>query len=82
MRILGMLKADKDSEAGARPSKELMQRMGTVCRGGDQGRRNAGDRWAAAELEGPLRLSGGKLTVIDGPSRSPRSWSPPMPCST
>ena len=29
MRILGMLKADKESEAGAPPSRELMERMGT-----------------------------------------------------
>jgi hypothetical protein len=28
MRILGMLRADKDSEAGAPPSKELIERMG------------------------------------------------------
>ncbi len=29
MRILGMLRATKESEAGAPPSKELMERMGT-----------------------------------------------------
>ncbi len=29
MRILGMLKADKDSEAGTPPSRDLMERMGT-----------------------------------------------------
>ncbi len=28
MRILGLLKADKDSEAGVPPSPELMERMG------------------------------------------------------
>lgn len=28
MRILGLLKADKDSEAGVPPSKELIERMG------------------------------------------------------
>ena len=28
MRILGMLKSDKESEAGEPPSKELMERMG------------------------------------------------------
>ena len=29
MRILGMLRADKYSEAGTPPSKELIERMGT-----------------------------------------------------
>jgi len=28
MRILGLLKADKHSEAGAPPTKELLERMG------------------------------------------------------
>ena len=32
MRILGMLKADASSEAGAPPSKELMERMGASSR--------------------------------------------------
>ena len=29
MRFMGLLKADKDSEAGVPPSKDLMERMGT-----------------------------------------------------
>jgi hypothetical protein len=68
MRILGMLKADASSEAGAPPSKELMERMGTfieevtkagvlVDSNGLQPSRN-GKR---------VRLRDGKITVIDGP---------------
>lgn len=30
MRILGLLKADKDSEAGVPPSKELIENMGKL----------------------------------------------------
>jgi hypothetical protein len=69
MRILGMLRADKDSEAGAPPSKDLMERMGTfieemtragVLVGGDGLHPSANGK--------RVRLAkGGKVTIIDGP---------------
>jgi hypothetical protein len=39
MRILGMLRASKQSEAGAPPSKELIEIDGKVRRGDYQGGR-------------------------------------------
>lgn len=68
MQVLGMLKADAASEAGAPPDMELMQRMGTfveeMTKAGvllntnglhpsDKGKR--------------VKLADGKMTIIDGP---------------
>jgi hypothetical protein len=68
MRILGMLKADKDSEAGAPPSMELMERMGTFI---DEvmkaGVLVTTDGLTPSSMGKRVRLSGGKVTVIDGP---------------
>lgn len=68
MRILGLLKADKDSEAGAAPSAELMAEMGTFM----EEITKAGVMLATDGLkprsEGKrVRLARGKVTVIDGP---------------
>ena len=68
MRILGMLKADKDSEAGAPPSKELMERMGTFI----EEITKAGVMLSTDGLQPSakgkrVQLAGGKVTVIDGP---------------
>jgi hypothetical protein len=68
MRILGMLKADKDSEAGAPPSKELMERMGTFIEEVTKaGVMLATDGLQPSSKGKRVRLSGGKVTVIDGP---------------
>ncbi len=68
MRFLGLLKADKESEAGARPSPELMERMGKVYGNDHQGWRPGGERGTPAELQGArVRVSDGQVTVIDGP---------------
>ena len=68
MRILGLLKADKDSEAGAPPSKELIERMGTfmeeVAKAGVVA---ASDGLHPSAKGKRVRLEGGKVTVIDGP---------------
>jgi len=68
MRILGLLKADKDSEAGAPPSRELMERMGTFV----EEITKAGVMLASHGLQPTskgkrVRLAKGKMTVIDGP---------------
>ena len=68
MRILGMMRADASSEAGAPPSKELMERMGTFIE-------EVTKAGVLIESDGLLpsangkrvRLADGKLTVIDGP---------------
>ena len=68
MRILGMLKADTHSEAGAPPSLELMQRMGVFI---DEvmkaGVLVTTDGLTPSSQGKRVRLSGGKVTVIDGP---------------
>ena len=55
MRFMVMVKADENSEAGEMPSEELLAEMGAVQRGAGQGRRDAGRRGAAPELEGRPR---------------------------
>ena len=68
MRIMGLLKADKDSEAGAPPSKELMEQMGTFV--GEMAKAGvllAGDGLTPTSKGKRVRLSDGKITVIDGP---------------
>lgn len=68
MRILGMLKADKDSEAGAPPSRELMERMGTFIEEVTKaGVLLATDGLHPSSKGKRVRLSKGKITVIDGP---------------
>jgi hypothetical protein len=68
MRFLGLLKADKDSEAGASPNPELMKKMGTFL----EEITKAGVLLDTAGLQpsskgARVRLSGGKVTVTDGP---------------
>ena len=68
MRILGLLKADAESEAGAPPRPELMARMGEFMEEVAQ----AGILLDTAGLQPSekgkrIRLSDGKVTVIDGP---------------
>ncbi len=68
MRFLGLLKADKDSESGAPPSPELLERMGKFIEDVTQ----AGVLVATAALQpssegARVKVSGGKVTVTDGP---------------
>ncbi len=68
MRFMGLLKADKHSEAGAPPSKELMERMGTFMEEITKaGVLLATDGLQPSSKGTRVRLSGGKVTVIDGP---------------
>jgi hypothetical protein len=68
MRVLGLLKADESSEAGAPPSPELIERCGKFMEEIAQ----AGVLVATAGLQpsatgARVRLSDGKVTVTDGP---------------
>src|SRR5262249_29822218 len=68
MRVMGLLKADKHSEAGVPPSKELLEKMGKFM----EEVTKAGVLLAADGLQPSskgkrVRLSGGKVTVTDGP---------------
>ncbi len=68
MRILGMLRADKHSEAGAPPSKELIERMGTFVEEVTKaGVMLASDGLHPSAKGKRVKLAGGKFTVIDGP---------------
>ena len=68
MRILGMLKADASSEAGAPPSKELIERMGTFIEEVTKAGVLADSNGLQPSAKGKrVRLAGGKITVIDGP---------------
>jgi hypothetical protein len=68
MRILGMLKADASSEAGAPPSKELIERMGKfVAEVTEAGVLLDSNGLHPSSRGKRVRLAGGKVTVIDGP---------------
>ncbi len=68
MRFIGLLKADKSSEAGEPPSKELMERMGTfmeeITRAGVM---IASDGLQPSSKGKRVRLANGKVTITDGP---------------
>jgi hypothetical protein len=68
MRILGLLRADEHSEAGAPPSKEMIERMGTFI----EEITKAGVMLSTDGLQPSakgkrVRLANGKFTVLDGP---------------
>ena len=68
MRFIMMVKANKDSEAGALPQKDLIEAMGRF----NEEMAKAGVLLAAEGLQSTekgarVRFSGGKPTVIDGP---------------
>ncbi len=68
MRCLGLLKADKDSEAGVPPSKELIENIGTLMEEITKaGVLLATDGLHPSSKGKRVRVSEGKVTVIDGP---------------
>jgi hypothetical protein len=68
MRILGLLRADEHSEAGAPPSRELMERMGTFMEEVSKaGILLASDGLQPSAKGKRVRLADGKVTVTDGP---------------
>ena len=68
MRILGLLKADAGSEAGAPPSKEAIERMGAFVEEITKaGVMLSSDGLHPSAKGKRVRYAGGKVTVIDGP---------------
>jgi len=68
MRFIGLLKADQHSESGAPPSKELMEKMGPFIEEITKaGVLLATDGLQPSSKGKRVRLSKGKVTVIDGP---------------
>src|SRR5213594_260243 len=68
MRFMVIVKANKDSEAGVMPSKELLTEMGKfneeLVKAGVM---LAGEGLHASSKGARVKFSGGKTTVIDGP---------------
>jgi hypothetical protein len=65
---MGLLKADAHSEAGAPPSKELIERMGAFVEEVTKaGVLVASDGLHPSAKGKRVRLAGGKMTVTDGP---------------
>ena len=68
MRILGLMKATKESEAGLPPSRELMERMGAFVEEVTKaGVMLATDGLHPSAKGKRVKLKDGKITVIDGP---------------
>src|SRR5690242_5972718 len=68
MRVMVIVKATKNSEAGIMPSQQLLDDMGKfneeLVKAGVM---QAGDGLKPSKHGKRLRFSGGKLSVIDGP---------------
>src|SRR5262245_14453575 len=68
MRVLGLMRATNESEAGVPPSRELMERMGAfVADVANAGVLVASDGLHPSARGKRLSLSSGKVTVVDGP---------------
>jgi hypothetical protein len=68
MRFMVLVKADKQSEAGAMPSREILEAMGKFNEKLIQaGVMLAGEGLHPSSKGARVRFSGGKKTVIDGP---------------
>jgi len=68
MRVLGLLRADKDSESGAPPTPEMIQRMGGFIEEiSKAGVLVATDGLMPSAMGARVKLDKGRVTVIDGP---------------
>ena len=68
MRVMVMVKATKNSEAGLMPGKELLAAMGKFNQElTEAGLMLAGDGLHPSRRGKRVRFSGGKKTVVDGP---------------
>ena len=82
MRILGMLRADASSEAGAPPSKELIERMGTFIEEVTKAGVMLDSDGLHPSANGKrVRLADGKVTVIDGPFTESKELIASYACS-
>jgi hypothetical protein len=68
MRVMVIVKADKNSEAGVLPDKKMLTEMGKFNEElAKAGVMLAGEGLQASSKGARVRFSGGKRTVIDGP---------------
>ena len=79
MRFAVLVKANKDSEAGVLPSRELLEEMGKFNEQlAKDGIMLAGEGLHATSKGARLRFDGGRTTVIDGPFCSSNSAASKM----
>lgn len=81
MRVMVLVKATMDSEAGVMPPTELLEAMGKF----NEELSNAGVLLAGEGLHPSSKakrvaFDGPSRTVIDGPSRRAGNWSPAFGC--
>ena len=80
MRVMVIVKASKESEAGVLPDAEILTKMGKY---NEQlvkaGIMLAGDGLKASSNGKRVKFSGEKRTVIDGPFAETRNSSPATP---
>ena len=70
MRILGLLKANEETEAGVPPSPELIERMGVFVEEVQKAGVLLDTAGLTPSAQGKrVRLADGKVSVIDGPFR-------------
>jgi hypothetical protein len=68
MQIMGLLRADKDSEAGAPPDMDLMMKMGAFVEEMTKAGVLLNTNGLHPSAKGKrIKLADGKVTVIDGP---------------
>lgn len=68
MRFMVIVKADRDSEAGILPSRDMLEEMGAFNQKlSDAGVMLAGEGLHPSSKGARVRFSGGRATVIDGP---------------
>ena len=68
MRFMGLLKADKDSDAARPPSNELLEKMGKfMAEATEDGVLLTCDGLPPSPQGARVKLSAGKVTVTDGP---------------
>jgi hypothetical protein len=68
MRVLGLLKADAESESGVRPSPEFMERMGKFMEAITKaGVLVASEGLLPSSKGARVRVFDDKVTVVDGP---------------
>ena len=68
MRFAVLVKANKDSEAGVLPTREMLEEMGKFNEQlTKDGIMLAGEGLHATSKGARLRFDGGRTTVIDGP---------------
>src|SRR5438093_866065 len=76
MRVMVLVKANKDSEAGVLPDEKILTEMGKFnIQLEKAGVMLAGEGLQASSKGARVRFSGSKRTVIDGPFAEAKDWS-------